>query len=664
MSIPHSVFTKCDMSGADLPFVDFSHSNLCCSKLCKAVLTGSNLSGCDLRSTNFQGAVLESTIFCGAMMNQQTIESFGREGLRCSDLNRCDFSGLSINMNLSGCSLRGSNLSDCVLFGSDIRGSNLTDSDLHGTNFDGCVIDEISLKSLNFPKYFSSSVDVDDNANKKIPSSVLLQRPPPGVCGIIVSGGADFSHAFPDLSNINLSKSKLQGCCFSKCVLENVDFCDSNLTGSTFFEAKFNKNTLKTMGSLQSVCLVGSCLQSIDFGGIDLQNVDFRQCDVRGSLFSDSICVCGLKLEGAKLDRISLQSLIECKKKTCSFYQVAGSTVSGGCCCSCCSCRDSSSSSPKFDLRGVVLDNCDLRDLNFEGADLSGSSLCGCVFSSNTNIEGAIFRMATLDNSTFHTLDAHHLRCCNLQGAIFKSVDFFGIDFREIDVSDCGFSGCSFCCSWLCGVLGLGNGSEQRVHFSGARMDRDSVLQLLKTNSDVLKSGCLKGCDFSGAVLADINLSGSDLRNCDFSKADLTKVCFSCCVLDGCQFRASILKSTQFSNSTLKDASFDRESVVSFLEEPNSKLCDIPLCGSDLSKQELSGLDFSAVVLTGCNLENTMFKKCQMKNTDFSESKVTGACFEESVMDTFTISSFSVSFLLFLSFVGLCCYSCFFQLYP
>ena len=530
MSIPHSVLTQCDMSGADLSFVDFSHSNFCFSKLCKALLTGSNLSGCDLSSTNFQGAVLESTIFCGAIMNQQTIDSFGREGLKFSDLNKFDFSGLSINMDLSGCCLCGSNLSDCVLFGSDLRGSNLTDSDLHGTNFNGCVIDEISLKSLNFSKYFVSSSGVDDVSNKKIDSLLPIHNrnrhrsaSPPSLCGIIVSGGADFFPAFPDLSNINVSKSKLQGCCFSKCVLKNVNFCDSNLTGSTFFEAKFNKETLKSMGSLQSVCLVGSCLQSIDFGGFDLKNVDFRQCDLRGSLFSDSICVCGLKLEGAKLDRISLQSLIQCKKKTCSFYQVAGSTVSENCCCCYCSGSGSDSSRlPKFDLHGVVLDGCDLRDLDFEGADLSGCSLCGCVFSSNTNIKGTIFRKATLDNSTFQTLDAHHLRCCNLQGAIFKSVDFSGIDFRGIDVSDCDFNGCSFCCSRLFGVLGLRNGSEQRVHFSGARMDRDSVFQLLKTNSDVIKSGCLKGCDFSEAVLTGIDFTGGDLKNCNFSDAVLT----------------------------------------------------------------------------------------------------------------------------------------------
>ncbi|HEX5464426.1 MAG TPA: pentapeptide repeat-containing protein [Burkholderiales bacterium] len=103
----------------------------------KAVKSGSNLRGSDLRGSdlsdsNLSGSNLSDSDLSGSNLRDSDLSGSYLRGsnLRGSNLRGSDLSG----SNLRDSDLRDSNLSDSDLSGSNLRGSNLRDSDLSGSN--------------------------------------------------------------------------------------------------------------------------------------------------------------------------------------------------------------------------------------------------------------------------------------------------------------------------------------------------------------------------------------------------------------------------------------------------------------------------------------------------------------------------------------------------
>ncbi|HXB84046.1 MAG TPA: pentapeptide repeat-containing protein [Candidatus Acidoferrum sp.] len=188
------------------------------------------------------------------------------------------------------------------------------------------------------------------------------------------------------------------------------------------------------------------------------------------------------------------------KKLSVAASQVAVAQSDGKSCAGC-------------DLQGVNWAGRDLRGANYTGVDFSGADLAGVNLSESV-LNGADFTKA------------------NLSGALFRHAHLTGCDFSQANLE-----GADFTNAWI-----------SECQFTGARLEGSQLRDIL--------NGC-KGCDFSHADLARLNLAGVRISGDDFAHADLRGVNFTGAELVACDFSDARLDGANFAGATLNGCDVD-----------------------------------------------------------------------------------------------------------
>jgi uncharacterized protein YjbI with pentapeptide repeats/beta-lactamase regulating signal transducer with metallopeptidase domain len=188
------------------------------------------------------------------------------------------------------------------------------------------------------------------------------------------------------------------------------------------------------------------------------------------------------------------------KKLSVAASQVAVAQSDGKSCAGC-------------DLQGVNWAGRDLRGANYTGVDFSGANLAGVNLSESV-LTGADFTKANLTGAL--------LRHAHLTGCDFSQANLEGADFTNASISEC--------------------------QFTGARLEGSQIRDIL--------NGC-KGCDFSHADLARLNLAGVHITGDDFAHADLRGVNFAGAQLVACDLGDARMDGANFAGATLNGCDVD-----------------------------------------------------------------------------------------------------------
>jgi uncharacterized protein YjbI with pentapeptide repeats len=191
-------------------------------------LSGSNLSGSDLRATDFSNTDLSGSDLSNAI-------------LRAADLNKANLSGSDLsNAILNGADLSNANLSNAILNGADLSNAILNSADLSRANLSRAKLNRAKLNKANL-------------------SNTILN-------------GADLSNA--NLSNANLSNANLSGADLNEANLSGASLDEANLNGTNLDGAKLKKATMEwtILGSIDLQTVQG--LETIQHLGPSTIGID------------------------------------------------------------------------------------------------------------------------------------------------------------------------------------------------------------------------------------------------------------------------------------------------------------------------------------------------------------------------------------------------------
>lgn len=178
-----------------------------------------------------------------------------------------------------------------------------------------------------------------------------------------------------------------------------------------------------------------------------------------------------------------------------------------------------------FDLRGIPLPNCELKNADFRFAYLEGADLSGCKLI-NANLTGA------------------NLRGANLSGAILYGSKLDHAVLNEADLSGAKFNGAS-----LIQAL-FYKSTIVRTDFSGANLEgaqfADIILALDKT--------ILRAYQGTGEMMSALNFTPANLSKSNFGNANLSGAIFGSANLGGTSFFQAGFSNTLIDVSQLKKA--------------------------------------------------------------------------------------------------------------
>lgn len=193
----------------------------------------------------------------------------------------------------------------------------------------------------------------------------------------------------------------------------------------------------------------------------------------------------------------------------------------------------------------------------------------------------------------------------NLAGRTLRDLDLSGLDFGHAELSGADLFGADLTSANLSGVnLSGGNLNRTTVikaDFSGANLKNATFMR--PSVSTTLEYDAAEAPKFAGADMRNIRMTskmiGADFRGANLSgalmgphepRADLSSM------------PASILKSCDFSGAILTDIDLSR-AVLTFSRFVGADLRRAKLESADLSKVDLSGADLTGADLTDANLD-------------------------------------------------------------
>jgi len=232
-------------------------------------------------------------------------------------------------------------------------------------------------------------------------------------------------------------------------------------------------------------------------------------------------------------------------------------------------------------LRGVKWgtstgDRWPFRNVNFEGADLSGA----------------------------------YLQRKNLRGCSFRNALMQRVDLRECDIADgTSFAGANLLNTWLRGS-----------HINGAD----------------LSGANLSGVDLLGTPIADTSLAGALLTDADLGKARFDNVDFSRCALGRASFADSALNGgVVFAGADLTGASF-RSATLTDVDLAGAALDGVDLRGATATRTDFHGAHCAGADLRGFQALRSDFGGTDLRNVavgvDLESRSSRPTQFEESDM--------------------------------
>ena len=317
---------------------------------------------------------------------------------------------------------------------------------------------------------------------------------------------------------------------------------------------------------------------------------NFRPDELREMRFNE-INAGGLDLEGADYSSINLKG-IDFRK----------STLSGA------------------NLSKTKLDRAKLQNAKLNGANLTGASLTSARFL-GTKLVDAVLNFANLKSAeVFRT----NFRGAQMEGAGLNYVTFEKCDIRDADLNTAEMK-------WAA----IRESLADRAIFRDANFESASIIKSF-----------LKGADFSGVKVQEVNIHNSDFSESDFSRASLERVQ----VFDS-HFREAKLPEIKIAEGSWNTVALIRADLAgaditnvtwTTIGGEGMKLNDGRLENSLIQKSMLKGADFSGSsfhksAFVDCYLVGANFSGAKLKGVDFSGSDLTGANIKDAEFDVTTL---------------------------
>ncbi|MFJ4998632.1 pentapeptide repeat-containing protein [Microbacterium sp. NPDC088619] len=290
-------------------------------------------------------------------------------------------------------------------------------------------------------------------------------------------------------------------------------------------------------------------------------------------------------------------------------------------------------------ITDATFSDCDLRQKDFEGAQLTRATFFNCDasrasfrFARFVDCEFDIvpasfasFEGATFSGCTFRYLD---LSRANLRSSTFENCHFSGVGVDHADFSVATFTACDFESPTTENADGMlyAMGGEC-TNFSGA------TFRTMKSDSG---NPFRVACDlavFRRATFQDLTWRRASFPNADFSHAAFENVDLCGAELENAKFQAADLQNVSFADANLFSADFTRPTSVPppdpralfFLpapEEPSS-LRNVSFTGANLNVAEFTGTVLEECTLdnadaTGADFSATTLLSCSLTETDLS----------------------------------------------
>lgn len=291
-------FAHIDLSGTSL-----SGANLRDINLTGANLTGANLSWASLNNAKLTGACLHQTdlhnaILSNVDLNQATLSraKLSKVDLRWATLQEADLNWANAtSADLSGADLQRAKLdqinlehaklNNAVLIGAELIEANLRCTSLIGADLTGVNLREANLEKANLRE----AILVGANLTEANLDAVYLR--------LANLSEADLHRAI--LTNADLSETNCEG----------ADFSRANLTGAYLLKASLRKADL-LRAVLQDVFLLRSDLCEASLRGADLRRADLSAAYLKDTILSEANLRDAYLLEsyliGTKLDQTEL----------------------------------------------------------------------------------------------------------------------------------------------------------------------------------------------------------------------------------------------------------------------------------------------------------------------------------------------------------------------
>lgn len=253
----------CSFIGADL-------------KTSGSSLAGKDLSYADLRGQDLSQADLSGTILIGANLEGATLPqdlsylNLSYTNLKGQDLTQSDVTGTNFTYsNLENCILSKESdpkdLTKARFTGASFKNSELTGANLSKVHLFEATFDGTKIKQVNFEKADMTGADLSNVYGKDIQDINFNENN---------LTGASFSTL--DISNTDLSTSKVEGANFSKTIMtKNYGHINRNLNNCNFSEAIFDG--LVFSGNISNSNFSRAKLNNIIFISTNCSNCDFSE---------------------------------------------------------------------------------------------------------------------------------------------------------------------------------------------------------------------------------------------------------------------------------------------------------------------------------------------------------------------------------------------------
>jgi len=510
---------------------------------------------------------------------------------------RCNLTGLSWNacpgVSLAGVNLSHADFTSAVLACQTFESKGSTPVLLTGAIFNGASLSELTLKDaeLTDAQFAGAIFDVTvfdsvtatsaDFANSQFENSSFGAAKGTGSS----ARGANFSGA-QIVKNSCLSAYDLRGADFTGATFDSTSsvhgtwFAGANLFGATFDGTKFQyDSTLPNCGQPASCTTVTvpelcqSCPCTADLGCLDLGGA--------------TSCV---QNQGA----VTVSETVVCQRPTVQAT-----------------------------AEGVTIENADLSNVGFNGADLTNSTFASNTLDNTSSFDGAILAgvdftkqdlgkkvdlsRAYLSQTTDFT-GAGLSDATSQQGVILSCMPDQGTGGCDFPAQTMQFKGANMQYAQLDNV-GLSQANLQNTNLANASLvGADLNFASLEGASLVgallgVAAGSGSAASLRGAFMINVNLTDADMRSVDLSEAHLygatTDALFVRTHLESADFTAAILAGAVFTNAFLTNATFNGAQLV------NADFDGADLSGVKFDDAYLQGADFStAALVTGMSLSN------------------------------------------------------------
>lgn len=290
-------------------------------------------------------------------------------------------------------------------------------------------------------------------------------------------------------------------------------------------------------------------------------------------------------------------------------------------------------------LTDVKFFDCDLSEMDFEGAQLTRVTFHNCDFNRASfdfarfvdcefdvvpaffaTFEGAVF-----NGCTFRYLD---LSRANLQSSSLEKCHFSAVDVDHTDFSFATFVTCDF----ESPTVGDAGGVLYAMGGEVTNFSNSTFRDMESGSGNIFRINC-PIASFKRAAFLNVNLRQAVLPHADFSGAKFENVDLTGANLEGAKFQSAMLENVSFANADLSSADFSElepedsheARTLVFMPAPDEQPAfqRVSFAQANLNSAEFAGAvldhcDFTGADASGANFWAATFKSCVLTDMDWS----------------------------------------------